>query len=513
MSTEYPESLNKFFNELETRRTLLTTITETHNKLINNFISLDETLTKKSQTLDTQMQNFKKHTEKTMEALQSRENDIPQKEVNLAGRVQNLKDSGIRYIEKGNNLDPEDETTSGLLRIWFRRMDSTGLVKFLLAKRKESVAVRAEIVAATEEAVDLLGFVLDAVEEFVELKLGGSKVKGMADRRWACGILIQAGLPLRSSSGITGVATSVKERARKVLEVWKGVLGGGEGSGGVGSGEATMFLQMVIGFGLKSEFDEEFLKQLVMEFAGRREMAKLAVALGFGDKMKDMIEELVKTGKEIEAVYFASEAGLTDQFSPVPLLKSSIKNFKKYPSKDISSMDDINNELSVIRTIMKCIEDHKLESHFTGDNLQKRVNELEKIKSERKRSGSTSTSKPSSKRHRNERGSGGGIGSSRPPKSVRLAMAARQRNYHPALPTHQPARYSAPYSYTNPSVYESTPNAAAYGVAYGGYGGPAAQSPARYGAQYANPAQDYGGYDYGAASAPLVPSYPATYQH
>ena len=285
MSTEYPISLKKFFNELETRRTLLTTITETHNKLINNFISLDETLTKKSQTLDTQIQNLKKHTEKTLEALQIRENEIPQKEVTLAARVQQLKDSGIRYIEKGNNLDPEDETTSGLLRIWFRRMDSTGLVKFLLAKRKESVAVRAEIMAATEEAVDLLGFVLDAVEEFVELKLSGLKVKGMADRRWACGILIQAGLPLRSSQN-AGVSTSLKARATKVLEVWKGVLGGGEGSGGVGSGEATMFLQMVIGFGLKSKFDEEFLKQLVMEFAGRREMAKLAVALGFGDKMK-----------------------------------------------------------------------------------------------------------------------------------------------------------------------------------------------------------------------------------
>ncbi|KAI3681331.1 hypothetical protein L6452_36122 [Arctium lappa] len=513
MSTEYPDSLKKFFNELESRRTLLTTITETHNKLINNFISLDETLTKKSQTLDTQIQNFKKHTEKTLEGLRVRENDIPEKEVTLAARVEQLKDSGIRYIEKGNNLDPEDETTSGLLRIWFRRMDSTGLVKFLLAKRKESVAVRAEIMAATEEAVDLLAFVLDAVEEFVELKLSGIKVKGMADRRWACGILIQAALPLRSSRIQIGVATTLKERATKVLEVWKGVLGGGEGSGGVGSGEATMFLQMVIGFGLKLKFDEEFLRQLVMEFASRREMAKLAVALGFGDKMKDMIEELVKTGKEIEAVYFASEAGLTDQFSPVTLLKSSIKNFKKTPSKDMSSLDDINNELNVIRTIMKCIEDHKLESHFTSDNLQKRVNELEKIKSDRKRSGAASTSKLSSKRHRSERSGGG---SSRPPKSVRLAMAARQRN-HPAPPTHQPcaARFSAPYSYTNPSVYESNPTAAAYGVGYGGYGGAASQSPARYGVQYANPAQDYGGYDYGAgaAAAPLVPTYPATYQH
>ena len=35
-----------------------------------------------------------------------------------------------------------------------------------------------------------------------------------------------------------------KEREMEVLEIWKGILGGGEGSGGVGSGEATMFYQM-----------------------------------------------------------------------------------------------------------------------------------------------------------------------------------------------------------------------------------------------------------------------------
>jgi hypothetical protein len=52
--------------------------------------------------------------------------------------------------------------------------------------------------------------------------------------------------------------------------------------------EAVMFLQMVLGFGLKSRFDEEFLRKLVAESASRRDMAKHAAAIGLGEKMGGM---------------------------------------------------------------------------------------------------------------------------------------------------------------------------------------------------------------------------------
>lgn len=45
--------------------------------------------------------------------------------------------------------------------------------------------------------------------------------------------------------------------------------------------------------------------------------------------MNDIIDELVKSEKEVEVVYFATEFGLTEQFAPVPLLKSHLKNIRK----------------------------------------------------------------------------------------------------------------------------------------------------------------------------------------
>lgn len=40
----------------------------------------------------------------------------------------------------------------------------------------------------------------------------------------------------------------------------------------------------------------------------------------------------MKSGKEIEAVYFAYEAGLTERFPPVSLIKLHLKNSKKNAS-------------------------------------------------------------------------------------------------------------------------------------------------------------------------------------
>lgn len=165
-------------------------------------------------------------------------------------------------------------------------MDSSGLLKFIISKRKESVSLRAEISRAIWEAVDPSRLVLDAVEEF----LGQKRQKvGVTDKRWACGLLVQAIFP--EGAGYNGKkaagpqhARRVVERAAGVVERWKEDIGDGE----LGPAEAVMFLQMVFGFGLSSRFDQDFLRKLVMDYASRRDMARLAACLGFGEKMEGL---------------------------------------------------------------------------------------------------------------------------------------------------------------------------------------------------------------------------------
>ncbi|KAA8525312.1 hypothetical protein F0562_007167 [Nyssa sinensis] len=523
------DRLQKFFNDLETRKSLLTTVTELHKTITNHFTTLEQSIAQKSQTLDSKILAFDNQTKKTLESLENRESSIPERESATAARIEEQKESAISDIEKSESQIVGERSLSDVLRMYCKFMDSAGLVRFMLARRKESVALRTEITAAVESSVDSMRLVLDAVEEFVEMKVDG-KV-GVADRRWACGTLIQAAVPI-GESGSGGVARSIRERAAGVLEKWKGVLGGAEGSG-VGAGEAAMFLQMVVGFGLKEKFEEEYLRKLVVEFAARRDMSKLAVALGFRDKMEDIIDGLVKSGKEIEAVYFASESGLTEQFPPVALLKSHLRNCRKNANNitkkgnySMGAVEEANNsELNAIRAIIKCVEDHKLESQFTLDSLKKRVTQLEKTKADKKRS-AASTSKPSNKRAHGGSNKGNGP-PFRPPKAGRFSNASPSfRHRNPSQPHQAPAaRFSAPYNYPNQGMYEA-PGTASYGPA--GYGGAHTQSPAAVPQQYPYAPQEvgaggvraggsyggqvsyggqtnYGAYDYGVAATPTYP--------
>ncbi len=63
-------------------------------------------------------------------------------------------------------------------------------------------------------------------------------------------------------------------------------------------------------------------------------------------------------------------------------------------------------ELNSIRAIIKCVEDHKLESEFSLDSLRKRATHLEKAKAEWKKN-SAAAIKPKNKRANGAGGDGG----------------------------------------------------------------------------------------------------------
>lgn len=164
-----------------------------------------------------------------------------------------------------------------------------------MANRKDLAVLKTEMSRALgTESVDPARLVLDALEDFVLQKNGKA---GLSDQRWVCGVLLRALLSPAAGDkpdgdeGVVaalemhGVSTSIAERAAATAEVWKGKIDEKEGEGGVGPAEVQMFLQMMVAFGIRSKFDEEFLKKLVVKYPSRREMGKLAAELGFGEKM------------------------------------------------------------------------------------------------------------------------------------------------------------------------------------------------------------------------------------
>ncbi|XP_004287092.1 PREDICTED: FRIGIDA-like protein 4a isoform X1 [Fragaria vesca subsp. vesca] len=459
--------VQKFFDDLEAQKAILSTSTKLYATISDHFTALQKSLAEKFKSLDSKIESLESRSRQTLESLDVRETSLAEREASAAARVSEQKYAALAEFGR---IFPANLDIAVTLKSLCRKMDSEGLLRFIVTKRKESVSLRAEIVPAMAEAVDAPRLVLDALEVFLETK---AKKVGVTDKRWACGLLIQALFPeARSGSRPKGpaFARSVVERAAGVADRWKGQMDELSRSGGgtLGAAEAVMFVQMVIGFQLKEKYDEEFYKKLVMEHAARRDMAKLAGALQFGD-IGDVIDELVKNGKEIEAIYFAFESGLTERFPPISLLKSYLKNSKKNASTIMkngnnsvaASEESSTLELNSIRAVIKCVEDHKLESEFTLDSLRKRVTALERAKADRKKNSAAASSKSNNKRSYGSGGGGGGrggVGSS----SSRPAKAAKYSNAHPSSfnrripnppPQHSPVtRYPGPYNYPSPTV-------------------------------------------------------------
>ncbi|KAF7819829.1 FRIGIDA-like protein 4a [Senna tora] len=513
------DRVQKFFDDLEAQRSILSTCTQLFTTLSKHFSSLEDSVSQKSQLIDSNLLALESHSQKTLESLDHRENSIPERESAAAARIEEQKEAALADLGKPISANAE---LSGTLKSLSRKMDSSMLLRFIVSKRKESASLRAEMAQAIAEAVDPPRLVLDALEEFLNCKLARS---GVTDKRWACGILIQALFPdTRSVCKSPEFSRSIVDRAANLVELWKGQIDSTLENGSVSAAEAVMFLQMVVGFKLRGRFDEEYLRKMVMEYASRRDMSKIAAVLEFGEKMGDIIDELVRNGKEIEAVYFASECGLTERFPPVNLLKSYLRNSKKNAAtmsksgnNNQAAMDDSStSELNSIKATLKCVEDYKLESEFNLESLRKRVAHLEKTKAERKKS-SASGSKSHKRAYGSGSNRGSGSGSFRPAKVAKFNSYSSFNRRNAAPPQPSPvSRFSGAFNYSSQTVYDGS-TANPYAAATSAYGGPHVQSPAGLTQQhYSLPSASYGGqtnygvYDYGNAAPP---TYQPPYTH
>lgn len=146
-------------------------------------------------------------------------------------------------------------------------------------------------------------------------------------------------------------------------------------------------------------------------------------------------------------------------------------------------------EQSALRAVIKCIEEYKLESEFPPENLKKRLEQLEKVKTDKKKPAAVV---PANKRTRASNGNGGPMP---PAKAGRLTNA--YVSSFPAAPTFvrspshgqypaalapypsPPHMYGSrsppanPYAYSPeaaPALAGSYPAAPMNYPAYGGYG-------------------------------------------
>ncbi|XP_010547174.1 PREDICTED: FRIGIDA-like protein 3 [Tarenaya hassleriana] len=455
------QQLQKAFAELESQRAI--TLNLKWKELEEHFHGLERSLKRRFHELEDQEKEYETRTRKAGELLEKKKADVDAKEKASLERLQKKRDAAMLAItsalEKYNNtpsVEPTGLTSLGESRVGkaaedspdgyiadgtvedvqnspemgnfevkaypqllklCEDMDSVGLHKFVSDNRKNLAVLKEEIPFAFKAAANPASLVLDSLTGFypVETKNSdGKKGSNLLGIRRTCIMLMECLSILLSGLDPTSLATvlsgDIKERAKTIADGWRPMLKtlDVEDSNG-NSLEAHAFLQLLAAFGIASEFKEEELSKLVPMVSRRRQAAELFRSLGLSEKMPGVVEVLINSGRQIDAVNLAFAFELTEQFPPVALLKSYLAEARRAssqgkPGNASPTVEDEFNEreLAALKAVIKCIEEHNMEEQYQVDPLQKRVIQLEKAKADKKRG--IEPTKPQPKRPRASHG-------------------------------------------------------------------------------------------------------------
>lgn len=419
------------FDEFQRQTSLMTSCTLLWKELSDHFTSLEQSLLKKSDAIKDKISTLDAETKASLSSLEERETTI-ENSVSIALRkVEAAVQAAAAAVGTSKCDDgvenPEVDDSEGLLfrlKSYCVKMDSLGFWGFVASRKKEMDLMRAQIPLALAECADPARFVLEAISEVFPVD---KRPLCVNDLSWACVLILESLIPVMVDPILGNsrvlVTPSVKKSAKEIAEMWKESLDQRGGIENVKAPDVHTFFQHLVTFGIVKDEDLDLYRKLVVGSAWRKQMPKLAVSLGLGDKMPDMIEELISRGQQVDAVHFTHEVGLVDRFPPVCLLKAFLKDAKKAAT---SILEDPNHssravhlaarkEQSALKAVIKCIEEYKLEAEFPPENLKKRLEQLEKVKIEKKRPAAVG---PANKRTR-----ASNVGPMPPAKAGRITTA------------------------------------------------------------------------------------------
>ncbi|XVF82450.1 hypothetical protein PTKIN_Ptkin16aG0049100 [Pterospermum kingtungense] len=128
---------------------------------------------------------------------------------------------------------------------------------------------------------------MEAISEVFPVDKRGSE-KGN-DLGWACVLILESLIPVVVDPVIGKsrmlVTPSMKEKAKEIADTWKRSLEERGGIDNFRTPDVHTFLQHLVTFGIVKKEDLELYRKLVVASAWRKQMPKLAVSLGLGDRM------------------------------------------------------------------------------------------------------------------------------------------------------------------------------------------------------------------------------------
>ncbi|KAK8712924.1 hypothetical protein V6N13_148152 [Hibiscus sabdariffa] len=256
-------------------------------------------------------------------------------------------------------------------------MNARGLILFLSENVEDHNLMRGEISNALQLASDPAKLVLDALSYFYRSKSGdGFKGVALANVRKSCILLLEQ-LMVCSIE----IEPHVNEEALKLAVEWKERMEEKYPQGVMAYG----FLQFIITYQLKSSYNVDELLRLLLTASEYRQSPDLCLALGLADKIFALIDTLINNNLRLEAVAYICAFNLADKFPPAQLLDAHLKyskmrNYRKAKKSNVKPNLTIDQEIAIMRRVIRCIADHKLEPLYPPQDLENYIVHLERQK-------------------------------------------------------------------------------------------------------------------------------------
>uniref|UniRef100_A0A7N0VC91 FRIGIDA-like protein n=1 Tax=Kalanchoe fedtschenkoi TaxID=63787 RepID=A0A7N0VC91_KALFE len=474
------QQLQKAFEELENHRTV--TLNLKWKQLEEHLYGLEKSLKTRFIELEDQEREFESKTMESQVLLQKREAVVKAKEQASLLRLQEKRDAALVCISSAlgkrkartsegnepriskqklpdckatqNNADSIISSDSVSLISYpemvklCAEMNPKSLHQFISDNRKNLNILRRELPYALKAADSPATLVLDSLAGFYcgdVPNADGKKDANLLGLRRTCIMLMECLSILLTDPNLVSdsdfLSEDVKEKAKEIAAEWKPKLDAIDAETSNGNSlEAHAFLQLIATFDIASNFSQEDISRYLPMVSRRRQAAVLCRSLGFIQNMPGLIEVLIKSGRHIDALNLSYAFELTEKFSPVSLLKSYMNEATKTsPLVEVgnshpAAQTDVNDrELTALKTVIKCIEERKLDNLYPLEPLQTRVIELEKVKTEKQKE--TEPAKPQPKRPRaNGLGCGHRVPNSTADKTYYNRVAERCPHYMYAYP-------------------------------------------------------------------------------
>ena len=290
------------FDEFQRQTSLMTSCTLLWKELSDHFTSLEQNLLKKSEALRNKIQSLDQETKVSLSELEQREVTIEGSVKIALGKLGENKDAALIALRKVSGEDENGEVDDGeglllVLKSFCVKMDALGFWRFVTGKKKELESLRAQMPLALAECLDPARFVLESISEVFPVDKRVEKSERGNDLGWACVLVLESLIPVVVDPVIGKsrllVTPTVKARAKRIAETWKASLEERGGIENVKTPDVHTFLQHLVTFGIVKKEDVNLYRKLVVGSAWRKQMPKLAVSLGLGDKMPGKYDSFV----------------------------------------------------------------------------------------------------------------------------------------------------------------------------------------------------------------------------